>query len=760
MLTRYIYHRHIFRTNRLALLRLREFHDSQYPPPLPTLDWTPGEPSGSNPEDPETPPVPIRVHRSVRRAAAKSKSLEVDPNPTLDWYSGQRNSDFSTSRPSLLDIDVQEPRLNWLKKGWASDLSEDSDLSLLAEELGRQAEELKKKAAKLRRKEEGFIRKVRSQPGGTRGPKNPLVRRYELDPEPEIEPKEELVIRRLSNNPNKDKGRRKAPEEKEEKPEVLQEPLRDSSKPSEDPQKLLKDSNKPSEGPHQLEQKEAEFEELEAHQFRIRHEYLRSSKQEATLIRRVHDVSNPRKLRTAVTEEDLQALAVGQQGPPVIRKVLNAPSNIEGPPIRKISGQPSLPKIRIVLTRGFSSAAVEMEMEDGYLEDVTINQVEESTKEKLVNEAVPDDTNLIGGDNGQASPKDNAPETKYNTEANSMGENSSAASAQKPHDLKRANLGSYQKAPLDGTKKSKRRKVHAKEVKEGSNEVVLGYDIKALLSSLNIEESEDVELPERDAEIKLTVSKLSSTGEGLAVYNGRVYTVPFGVPGDQVTATVRRHNDDHSVSKITSIDQPSPDRDDSLVGCGYFGTCNGCQFQMLPYAVQLEHKRKVVQRAFKNFSNLSPELLPEIGATMPSPLQYGYRTKLTPHFNGPRRGGFKENTPVPNIGFFAKDPAYVMDIEDCPIGTNAVREGMTERRTFVKENLRTAFKRGATLLLRESTMRTYLEEAGEDGKKWVDKKLCITDHNARSIEYIEDLKFDNPAGSFFQNNNSILESVC
>ncbi|RPB10609.1 S-adenosyl-L-methionine-dependent methyltransferase [Morchella conica CCBAS932] len=339
-----------------------------------------------------------------------------------------------------------------------------------------------------------------------------------------------------------------------------------------------------------------------------------------------------------------------------------------------------------------------------------------------------------------------------------MGENSSAASAQKPHDLKRVNLGSYQKAPLDGTKKSKKRKVHTKEVKEGSNEVVLGYDIKALLSSLNIEESGDVELPERDAEIKLTVSKLSSTGEGLAVYNGRVYTVPFGVPGDQVTATVRRHNDDHSVSKIISIDQPSPDRDDSIVGCGYFGTCNGCQFQMLPYAVQLEHKRKVVQRAFKNFSNLPPELIPEIGVTMPSPLQYGYRTKLTPHFNGPRRGGFKEHMPVPNIGFFAKDPAYVMDIEDCPIGTDTVRDGITERRTFVKENLTTAFKRGATLLLRESTMRTYLEEAGEDGKKWIDKKLCITDHNARSIEYIGDLKFDNPAGSFFQNNNSILES--
>jgi tRNA (uracil-5-)-methyltransferase len=39
---------------------------------------------------------------------------------------------------------------------------------------------------------------------------------------------------------------------------------------------------------------------------------------------------------------------------------------------------------------------------------------------------------------------------------------------------------------------------------------------------------------------------------------------------------------------------------------------------------------------------------------------------------------------------------------------------------------------------------------------YTDFKSCITDNNATSTEYIDDFVFTNIAGSFFQNNNSIL----
>ncbi|KAF3215035.1 tRNA(m5U54)methyltransferase [Orbilia oligospora] len=180
---------------------------------------------------------------------------------------------------------------------------------------------------------------------------------------------------------------------------------------------------------------------------------------------------------------------------------------------------------------------------------------------------------------------------------------------------------------------------------------------------------------------------------------------------------------------------------------------------MLSGDYQLQHKQKVIAKAMQNFSNLDPSLIPSIGGVMPSPLLRGYRTKLTPHFDGPRRGGFKEGAPVPDIGFQLKGRSFVLDIEDCPIGTDAVRDGFKSQRTFVKENLHT-FKRGATLLLRETTERTFSPET-IDGREVIrsyrDIKTCITDSKALVTEWIGRAKFISPAGSFFQNNNSILE---
>lgn len=57
---------------------------------------------------------------------------------------------------------------------------------------------------------------------------------------------------------------------------------------------------------------------------------------------------------------------------------------------------------------------------------------------------------------------------------------------------------------------------------------------------------------------------------------------------------------------------------------------------MISYDKQLEIKRNVVTSAFTHYSGLSPSLLPATLPTLASPLQYGYRTKLTPHFDIPR----------------------------------------------------------------------------------------------------------------------------
>jgi tRNA (uracil-5-)-methyltransferase len=236
----------------------------------------------------------------------------------------------------------------------------------------------------------------------------------------------------------------------------------------------------------------------------------------------------------------------------------------------------------------------------------------------------------------------------------------------------------------------------------------------------------------------------------------------------------------YSLTDLVRVDEPSDKRDDTLIGCKYFAKCSGCQFQMLPYKAQLAHKKTIVEKAYTNFSELDASLVPAVGETIGSPLQYGYRTKLTPHFDGPpggrrdRRHGVKPTwTEVPPIGFMLKGTRHTLDIEDCPIGTDAVRLGMKSERARVAKDIDT-YKRGATLLLREDTKRiskllpdgkpsTAAEAAQEDSDvviedfdTYIHAKSCITSQTAKSTEYVDDFMFENPAGAFFQNNNSIL----
>lgn len=334
-------------------------------------------------------------------------------------------------------------------------------------------------------------------------------------------------------------------------------------------------------------------------------------------------------------------------------------------------------------------------------------------------------------------------------------------------------------------------------MKEGSHEEVLMADIQAMLQEAKLADdnstgadenagadaaSEAEKLPEQWSEIEVEVLKLSSNGDGLARQPGskQIYVVPFCIPGDTVKVKVYRHllDENYSIADFVSVVKPSPLRDDSRIQCKYFAQCGGCQFQMMDYAEQLKHKKTIVERAYQNFSDLPPELVPRVQDTIGSPLEYGYRTKLTPHFDGPpgfqrkhRGPGPKEKRyleAMPAIGFMQKQgPRRTIDIEDCPIGTEAVRKAMGRERERMRAEY-AKYERGATILLREDTRRLAAGEPlpdplpegavvapAPDGRH-TDVKTCITDNNATSTEYVGDFVFTNPAGAFFQNNNSIL----
>ncbi|KAI1760606.1 S-adenosyl-L-methionine-dependent methyltransferase [Hypoxylon sp. FL1150] len=352
----------------------------------------------------------------------------------------------------------------------------------------------------------------------------------------------------------------------------------------------------------------------------------------------------------------------------------------------------------------------------------------------------------------------------------------------------------------ENKKHGKKARKRERDMATGSAEEVLAIDVQNLIDSLNQADDGNVEsveteaeepkteaLPEEGSEVDLDIVELASTGEGLALRKGskRVYVVPFAVPGDTVKAKVYRHlrDENYTVADFVSVVTPSPSRDDSRIQCKYFATCSGCQFQMLDYSHQLQLKKRIVEKAFRHFSQLPPELVPAIRDTIGSPLQYGYRTKLTPHFDGPQgwRRTKKPFDSCPPIGFMPKGKRNTLDIEDCPISTDAVRLGMRRERARMAVEYG-KYTRGATILLRESTKRipknvsSSSAEGGRDEAtkysssppppedevvrvetdEYTDLKTCVTDNNGKSTEYVGPYVFHNPAGSFFQNNNSIL----
>ena len=346
----------------------------------------------------------------------------------------------------------------------------------------------------------------------------------------------------------------------------------------------------------------------------------------------------------------------------------------------------------------------------------------------------------------------------------------------------------------DARRLRQKRKDYAKQLTKTGREPI-EFDIEELLGIRKVTDilSERLEHQlkfERGTRLTLHIERLDAHGDGLAVAPEQdwVIAVPHTLPGEKVTAEIVGNERLYSKAKLVQVLEKSATRNDELVRCKYFGDCGGCQYQMIDYAHQLEIKRGVVEKAFARFSGLDPSLIPRVLPTIASPNQYNYRTKLTPHFELPyelrrgRRSGVRNNASADGNGVEAdhEKPKYsvpigfdcigtkkVMDIEECPIATKTINKALPDAKQKVCNTIE-SFKNGATILLRDS-LRTYgsfaedllvTEERATDGQ--VHKELdteVVTDHKATVKERVLTTKFESPAGTFFQNNRSILPSL-
>ncbi|KIY69013.1 S-adenosyl-L-methionine-dependent methyltransferase [Cylindrobasidium torrendii FP15055 ss-10] len=327
------------------------------------------------------------------------------------------------------------------------------------------------------------------------------------------------------------------------------------------------------------------------------------------------------------------------------------------------------------------------------------------------------------------------------------------------------------RAPLDDKARAQKRANKLRKVRPdpSSPDDVLYRDILEVLGEDHvdaaIEAKTEFESPfEKMEEAVIEIVKISADGRGLGIApqeKGKPWAVvvPHVFPGETVRVKCAITHRMYTGADLLEVIKPNPEyRDNSLIQCKYFGECGGCQYQMVPYEKQLAIKRNVVKGAYKLYSYLEPSEIPEVLETIGSPLQYGYRTKLTPHFD--LRKNRAPEDPIPPIGYNRLGKPGVLDIEECVIGTKAVNEGLTTRRAEVETNINT-YKKGATLLLRESLETTLglplsNDLTDEQRTEAVEKKICVSNAKTTVRERVGDVFFEYGANSFFQNNNSVL----
>ena len=180
----------------------------------------------------------------------------------------------------------------------------------------------------------------------------------------------------------------------------------------------------------------------------------------------------------------------------------------------------------------------------------------------------------------------------------------------------------------------------------------------------------------------LLIEDYAAEGKCIARQDGKVIFIEGVVPGDRVDARIIKSKKDWAEGVVVAFVEKASERVDPF--CSHFGVCGGCQWQMLPYAKQLQFKQQQVEQTLQRIGKvaLSP-ILPIAGASSTT----HYRNKIEYTFGNkryllPSELGNEEISGQSNVagfharGFFDK----VVDIDTCYLQASPTNE----IRVFIK----------------------------------------------------------------------------
>ncbi|RKO91106.1 S-adenosyl-L-methionine-dependent methyltransferase [Blyttiomyces helicus] len=257
-------------------------------------------------------------------------------------------------------------------------------------------------------------------------------------------------------------------------------------------------------------------------------------------------------------------------------------------------------------------------------------------------------------------------------------------------------------------------------------------------------------------EAKIIAETEAAVGVGIDA-DGWLVLVPLTLVGEQVKARVdlveggiahARVPEEIVVKSAERVEPP----------CKLFERCSSCQLMHVGYDAQLARKRDMVSKAFAEHAeelgldtgsssqdadaSATARMRLPVPPVVPSPLKLGFRTKFTPHYNGRNCG-----ETIDAIGFKVRAGGGIIDIDRCPVATDAINHELTRVRARLIGQRAHGFAEGATLLFRNSL-------AFVDSKQ--KPPATITTHTDIVTDVISGTTLRYPANSFFQTNSSIL----
>ena len=183
---------------------------------------------------------------------------------------------------------------------------------------------------------------------------------------------------------------------------------------------------------------------------------------------------------------------------------------------------------------------------------------------------------------------------------------------------------------------------------------------------------------QQDEILKVTITDLSNTGDGVGRWEDRVVFVPNTVPGDEMRVKMTKVKATHGFGIPAGIIKPSPER--VRPACIVADKCGGCQWQQVSYEKQLEAKHHLVVDTLVRIGKLPVggsdgiRVDPVMGAEK----QLGYRNKATYPL------GLSQMKTV-QAGYYRKGSHRLVNLNQCPVQDDRLDPLLAEVKQDIQE---------------------------------------------------------------------------